>query len=636
VDEARELGDVPSQVQAVLGITALSEAGEVDERIVALIKEALGALDEGDSPERARLLSGLAQELYWRDPLGEAARLADEGVAMARRLRDPRTLAATLTRRQFDFGIGEEERLQTAEELIELAEQVGHLDLATRGHLYRLANLLGMGDIAGVDRELEIYARMAAELRQPQYLWNVPLLRGMRAMMDGRFDDAEAFAEEALALGQRAQEPLSAQFYAVQMALLHTHRGTVEEMLPVVRRFAARYPAIRAWRLALVSFLTESGRLDEAREEFEGIAARDFDDLPYDAQWVTGVALVSRACWRLGDAERARRLYELLLPHEGGVVVAGRAAASNGPVSLYLGSLAVTMSRIADAIRHFEDAVQLATRMGDRPFLAQARHGLAEALLARGAAGDRERALDLLGRVLQTTQELGMRSLTEDALALRLDAQGLSAVDVRTSIDTMISAVESERPDVRRYAAPDGTVTILFSDIENSTLMTERLGDERWIEVLRAHNSVFREHVRAHDGHEVKSQGDGFMLVFPDPRRALECAVAIQRDLAEREVGGDERIRVRMGLHAGEAIREEGDFFGRSVILAARIGAQARGGEILVSEALREMAQGNGEGTLEPEGPFSFDGGRELELKGLVGTHRVFRAEWEAQAAAPS
>ena len=80
-------------------------------------------------------------------------------------------------------------------------------------------------------------------------------------------------------------------------------------------------------------------------------------------------------------------------------------------------------------------------------------------------------------------------------------------------------------------------MTILFSDIENSTLMTERLGDERWLEVLRAHNSVFRGHLRSHGGHEVKNQGDGFMLVFPDPRRAVECAAAIQRDLAERDVG---------------------------------------------------------------------------------------------------
>jgi class 3 adenylate cyclase len=199
----------------------------------------------------------------------------------------------------------------------------------------------------------------------------------------------------------------------------------------------------------------------------------------------------------------------------------------------------------------------------------------------------------------------------------------------------MISAVESERPDVRSFAAPDGTVTILFSDIENSTLMTERLGDERWIEVLRAHNEIFREHLRTHDGHEVKSQGDGFMLVFSQPRRAVEFAIAIQRELAEREVADGERIRVRMGLHAGEVIRSEGDFFGRSVILAARIAAQATGGEILVSETLRELVDGggNGAGAGDSDG-LDFDAGRELELKGLAGTHRVFRAGWEPQAAA--
>jgi eukaryotic-like serine/threonine-protein kinase len=222
--------------------------------------------------------------------------------------------------------------------------------------------------------------------------------------------------------------------------------------------------------------------------------------------------------------------------------------------------------------------------------------------------------------------EMGMRLVIECALALRLEAQGLASIDVTTSIDTVISAVESERPDIGSFAAPDGTVTILFSDIENSTLMTERLGDERWLEVLRAHNAVFRSHLRSYGGYEVKNQGDGFMLVFPDPTRAVECAAAIQRSLAEQELADSERVRVRMGLHAGEAIREEGDFFGRSVILAVRIAAQAGGGEILVSESLKEMAG---------DSDFSFDGGRELELKGLSGTHEVFTAHWEEQPATP-
>jgi class 3 adenylate cyclase len=168
-------------------------------------------------------------------------------------------------------------------------------------------------------------------------------------------------------------------------------------------------------------------------------------------------------------------------------------------------------------------------------------------------------------------------------------------------------------------------VTILFSDIENSTLMTERLGDERWLEVLRAHNAIFRRRLRDHGGYEVKSQGDGFMLVFRDPDAARACAAQIQRDLEAAEAGEDERVRVRMGLHTGQAIRDEGDLFGRSVILAARIAAQAGGGEILVSDRLRDAA----------EDGFAFDTGRDLELKGLAGTHRVFRAEWGTEGTVP-
>jgi class 3 adenylate cyclase len=186
--------------------------------------------------------------------------------------------------------------------------------------------------------------------------------------------------------------------------------------------------------------------------------------------------------------------------------------------------------------------------------------------------------------------------------------------------------VESEKPDIRAYAAPDGTVTVLFSDIEDSTVLTERLGDERWLQLLRAHNGIFRDRLREQGGYEVKNQGDGFMLVFPSPTAAVRCAIEVQRALAERALQNpEEAIRVRMGLHTGRAIAEEGDFFGRNVVLAARIAAQARGAEILVSEALREQAEG--------EDGLEFDQGRELELKGMAGTHTVHRAEWEQAGA---
>jgi len=627
---ARELGNPESLARAALGVSALSEVGRLDEAIVALLEESLEAVGPDDSIIRVELLSGLAQEQIWRDPQGEAAPLTREAVAIARRLGDPRTLASVLAREMFLMVATPEavrQRLASADELLELAEQAGDRELAVRGHAYRLMALLDFGDAAGADVELDTYSRLAEDLRMPQHLWHVPLLRGMRVSMDGRFDDAERLAEEARRGGERAQEPLSAQLYALQLAVLRRHQGRMEEMVPAVREMAERYPAIRAWRLALVSFLAETGSLDETRAEFERLAAHDFEDIPLDPQWLTAMTRIADACAHLGDADRAAILYEKLLPFAELAVVAGRAAALNGPVSLYLGRLALTMSRPDDAVRHLEQGVDLATRMGDRPFGAEASHYLAEALLRRAEPGDRERALEGLGRCLDTAQEMGMRKLVERALALRLDAQGLSAVDVTTSIDTVISAVESERPDIRSFASPDGTVTILFSDIEDSTLMTERLGDERWLGVLRAHNAVFRGHLRAHGGYEVKNQGDGFMLVFPDPCRAVEFAVAIQCALAELEVAEAERVRVRMGLHAGEAIREEDDFFGRSVILAARIAAQARGGEILVSSSLKEIA-------VAEEAELSFDEGRELELKGLAGTHRVFRTHWEHQATA--
>jgi class 3 adenylate cyclase len=254
---------------------------------------------------------------------------------------------------------------------------------------------------------------------------------------------------------------------------------------------------------------------------------------------------------------------------------------------------------------------------------------LAEVLLERDQADDRERALGLLGDVLGTARRMGARWVVDRALRDRLEAQGLTEVDVTTSIDEMVSELEQERPDMRAHAAPDGTVAILFSDIEDSTVLTEGLGDERWLEVLREHNAIFRERLARHDGYEVKSQGDGFMLAFPDPCEALECAIDVQRAFAERaRDGSGEVLRVRMGLHTGEVISEEGDYFGKNVIMAARIAAEARGGEILVSEELREAAAAGNRNGLR------FDEGREVELKGLAGSHRVFRAEWAPEAAA--
>lgn len=179
-----------------------------------------------------------------------------------------------------------------------------------------------------------------------------------------------------------------------------------------------------------------------------------------------------------------------------------------------------------------------------------------------------------------------------------------------------------ERPDLRRSMAPDGTVTLMFSDVEGSTALNERLGDERWLEVLRSHDAVVRARVRAQRGRVVKTQGDGFMVAFVSPRAALECAVDLQRALATRPPVTGEVIHVRIGLHTGEVIHEGRDFFGRNVALAARVAAEALGGEILVSSAFRER--------VEESVDVRFGQPHRAELKGLKGTWDLYPILWAA------
>jgi class 3 adenylate cyclase len=187
-----------------------------------------------------------------------------------------------------------------------------------------------------------------------------------------------------------------------------------------------------------------------------------------------------------------------------------------------------------------------------------------------------------------------------------------------TRLEDVASTVTAERPSLELGAAPNGTVTILFSDIEGSTAMVERLGDVRWLEVLGAHNRIVRERVRACRGFEVKAQGDGFMIAFPSARRAIECARGIQEAIEEQLGDGpDGPVRVRIGLHTGEAVAQDSDYYGRNVVIAARVAAQARGGEILASSVVKQLT--------ESAGDIAFDGGREVELAGLTGTHTLYR-----------
>ena len=196
--------------------------------------------------------------------------------------------------------------------------------------------------------------------------------------------------------------------------------------------------------------------------------------------------------------------------------------------------------------------------------------------------------------------------------ATRVRDEGLGEV-LWSSLEDLAGWAEDAEPELRQLAARDGTLTIFFSDIEGSTALNQKMGDRSWLKVLIAHDQIVRKCAAANGGHVVKSQGDGYMIAFASAEEAIRAAIGIQRALA----AGPRRLRgtpitVRIGIHTGP---------GRNVALAARVTDQAHGGEVLVTADTAEAAA-------ETDG-ITFEGPREVDLKGLPGGHTVVAVAWQ-------
>lgn len=271
------------------------------------------------------------------------------------------------------------------------------------------------------------------------------------------------------------------------------------------------------------------------------------------------------------------------------------------------------------------------------------------ALLLVGAAADAVVQRTRLGRARERISELeaqlrprpvSRRELVAQqavravvGTATRLREGGVTGL-LMSSIEDLTRWASEDRAEIARVAAPDGTVTIMFSDIEDSTALNEELGDARWVRLLAAHDRVVRRHVDRRGGHVVKTQGDGFMVVFRSPVDGVRAATGIQGELARAGARALRRtpVRVRIGLHVGQAIERDGDFFGRNVALAARVAGLAQGGEVLVSEEL-------GAALLDDEVIHEHIALVPIEpvaLKGLSGSHGLYLVEPLDRVAEPA
>ena len=209
----------------------------------------------------------------------------------------------------------------------------------------------------------------------------------------------------------------------------------------------------------------------------------------------------------------------------------------------------------------------------------------------------------------RTAAGRAMKAMVETAARVR--EHGVGGL-LMSSLDDLNRWFTEDRAEIARVAAPDGTVTIFFSDIEESTAHNEQLGDEAWVRVLDAHDNRLRRVIDRRAGHVVKSQGDGFMVVFGEPSAAARAALDVQQAFVQNLPRALRRtpIKIRIGMHLGTAVAREGDYFGRNVALAARVAAHACGGQVLVSDEFHAA--------LGADAGFAFAPCGAVELKGLA------------------
>ncbi len=196
-------------------------------------------------------------------------------------------------------------------------------------------------------------------------------------------------------------------------------------------------------------------------------------------------------------------------------------------------------------------------------------------------------------------------------------------MDFREGLNALLPVARTvlglESGDLERLGPVD--LTILFTDIENYTRVADRLGDEAAHEVVRAHNTIVRSALRHHGGHEIKHTGDGIMAYFLSAGRAVAAAVEIEQRIDARNQEEDVApLRVRIGVNTGEPIVERGDLYGTAVIIAARIVDLAGGGQILVSDVVRQLAASKG---------FAFHYLGKAQLEGIAEPIRLFEVDWQ-------
>ena len=426
---ARELGDAEALARAAYGAAAAGGfiGGGIEDTAPwrSLIEEALAALGDGDSALRARLLARLVEVDSGIEGLAEREQQADSALAMARRVKDPEALAASLyARHLISWRPGQKKtRLALLDEMVPAADRSGNYGWPLDARRHRATALLVLGDLAGSELELRAVERLAEDGKLVFYRAWALLGRGLHALREGRFEAMGPLHDEVRDLGAANRAVALARWVQAAVAGSLLRRPIrAEPPAPELVDSAKPSPALR---VSIAWFATQRGDANVARRELSWLAADGFAQLSRDGySFAALAALLAEVAAGVGDASSAAWLYDTLRPLAGCNVVYSEALYL-GCASRYLALLARSLDRPVEAERHFEEALEADARMEAHPWRALAQCDYAELLMERNVAGHVARARGLAQQAESAASRMGMLPLLGRAQALLARCEGV-------------------------------------------------------------------------------------------------------------------------------------------------------------------------------------------------------------------
>jgi class 3 adenylate cyclase/tetratricopeptide (TPR) repeat protein len=420
---ARELQDAERLAAAALANNPgrSTVTGAADSERIRSLEAAIDLVPERHGATRAELFSTLAVELSWSpDAEGRRRSLAEEAVAMARRVGDPATLVRVLGRAFHALYAPDTHdlRLGYAMEALDLTERIREPGLRGVALDRAMWALLDVGDLIRFDELLGEQRLLADRLGEPVLRWGATLLSATRTMITGTMDDCQLALDELPAVGDQTGTHESQTWWAALAGQLRIRRGQLADFLPLLEDIQAQLPGMPAVTAERAALYCELGRVQEARTLLNEAAKCDFRELPRDRAWLIALGLWADVAAGLAAGHAAAILYDALEPY-GGQVLNPLYGMAEGPVSFHLGRLATALGRYDLAKQHFVSAESFCRSIQAQYWLARNQLAYAGMLEARDGTGDAERARQLLDEALSIAVRGGYEHLQRQARARR-------------------------------------------------------------------------------------------------------------------------------------------------------------------------------------------------------------------------